>query len=218
MGVRKTRKLRGGGGLLNFLQKNTKRILTSKNNAVQKRNKTHEVNIEKEINDAKEYFYNQIGYNNINYNVMKKKENVVNQTVNVMLDEYFTNYKPYLTNSQKQNIQSYVKQTISTENARSRSSTRSSFASDPGSVGTNFTGINNNNVIVPVVENLPPPTTLLQGSRMPVMSHAKKTFGPLRVIKKEGVVPQQVVASYHKPNKKSAKNFTHYDTKIKLAT
>lgn len=211
----KTRRLRGGD-FFNFLRKNTKRILTSKNNASQKRNKVHEVNIQKEVNDAKEYFYSKIGYNNINYNIMKKKGNFVNQTANSMLQEYFTNYKPYLTNSQKQNIQNYVKKTISTENARSRTSTRSSFASDPGSVGTNFTGINNNNVIVPTIENLPTPTKLLQESRMPVISYAKKTFGPIRIIKKPGVVPQQITAPYHKPNKKSAKNLPIMMPKLNL--
>ncbi len=198
----KTRKLHGG--LFNFLKKNTKRILTTKNNAAQKRNKVHEVNIQKEVNDAKDYFYSKIGYNNINYNLMKKKGNFINKTANSMLQEYFTNYKPYLTNSQKQNIQNYIKKTISTENARSRSSTRSSFASDPGSVGTNFTGIdNNNNMIVPVVENLPKSTTLLQDTRIPVSSFTKRTFFPIqaRVIKKNG--PKAQTAVVHRLTRKN---------------
>ncbi len=173
----KTQRRSNGGGLFGNLFTKKAPILTSKNKKRQEFNQQYNVNLPQEINDAKTYFYNTMG-TNINYNAMKKKNpNIIPQTVNSIMNDYFKLYKPNLPNKKRQSITNTLKYRISTNNSRSRSSSRTS---DPGSVDSNFTGINNNDELVPVVENLPKitSTTLFPGPRIPAPSFAKKTFAP----------------------------------------
>ncbi len=170
------RSIKKGGGWFGNLVRKKPSILTSNNQKRQEFNQQYNLNIPKEINDASAYFYKTMG-NNINYNAMNKKNpKIIPQTVKSIMNDYFKLYKPNLPNKQRQSIINSLKYRISTNNSRSRSSSRTS---DPGSVDSNFTGINNDE-LVPVVENLPKitSTTLFPGPRIPAPSFAKKTFAP----------------------------------------
>jgi hypothetical protein len=144
---------KGGAWFGKLFQKKSSQPILENNptNPVTRKN----VNMKKEMNDAKEYFFHTMG-NNINYNLIQNKNSTLkNQLVNSHLREYFTMYEKNLSNDQKKSIKNYVKNSLRKNNTRSRSS---SLASDPGPVMNN----NNNNIKNENIEitNLPRSTVL----------------------------------------------------------